>query len=104
MKLPQWLMGAALVFWGWETGHMLGAILMAALLEGSHFTKPRWELSDKDLNRICDLCLVLFVAAGMLLYSTEDRLVVIFKFAQWMPFCFFPIAWRKPTATGPPFL
>jgi len=71
---------------------MLGAILMAALLEGSHFTKPRWELSDKDLNRICDLCLVLFVAAGMLLYSTEDRLVVIFKFAQWMPFCFFPIA------------
>ena len=71
---------------------MLGAILMAALLEGSHFTKPRWELSDKDLNRICHLCLVLFVAAGMLLYSTEDRLVVIFKFAQWMPFCFFPIA------------
>jgi hypothetical protein len=92
MKLPRWLMGAALLFWGWQTGHAFGAILMAAMLEASHFTKPRWELSDTDLNRICDLCLALFVATGILLSSTEDRLVVIFKFAQWMPFCFFPIA------------
>jgi hypothetical protein len=65
---------------------------MAAALEASHLTRARWEMADTDLNRICDLCLVLFVAAGMLLYSTEDRLVVIFKFAQWMPFCFFPVA------------
>jgi protein-glutamine gamma-glutamyltransferase len=92
MKLPRWLMGAALLFWGWQTGHMTGAVLMAALLEGSHFTKARWVMGDKDLNRICDLCLVLFVAAGMLLYSTEDRMVVIFKFAQWMPICFLPVA------------
>jgi hypothetical protein len=28
----------------------------------------------------------------MLLFSTEDRLVFIFKFAQWLPFCFFPMA------------
>jgi transglutaminase-like putative cysteine protease len=65
---------------------------MAAALEASHLTRARWEMADTDLNRICDLCLVLFLAAGMFLYSTEDRLVVIFKFAQWMPFCFFPVA------------
>jgi hypothetical protein len=92
MKLPRWFIGAALLFWGWQAGLLPWAVIMAAALEASHFTKARWELTDTDLNRICDLCLVLFVAAGMLLYSTEDRLIVIFKFAQWMPFCFFPVA------------
>jgi transglutaminase-like putative cysteine protease len=51
----------------------------------------RWEFSDADLNRICDLCWVLFLGAGLVLYSTEDRLVFIFKFAQWLPMTFFPI-------------
>jgi hypothetical protein len=92
MKLPRWLMGGALLFWGWQTGLWPWAVVMAAALEASHLTRSRWEMADTDLNRICDLCLVLFLAAGMLLYSAEDRLVVIFKFAQWMPFCFFPIA------------
>jgi len=92
MKMPRGLMGLALLFWGWETGFLLWAALMAVVLEGSHFTKARWELADTDLNRICDLCALLFLSAGTLLFSTEDRLVFIFKFAQWLPFCFFPVA------------
>jgi transglutaminase-like putative cysteine protease len=86
------LIGLVLLFWGWETGLLLWGLLMAAGLEASHFTKARWELADTDLNRICDLCSVLFLGAGTLLFSTEDRLVFIFKFAQWLPFCFFPLA------------
>jgi protein-glutamine gamma-glutamyltransferase len=101
MKLPRWLMGAALLFWGWETGHLPWALIMAAVLEGSHFTRARWEMANTDLNRICDLCLALFLGAGMLLYSTEDRMVVIFKFAQWMPFCFFPIALAQSYGNRP---
>jgi transglutaminase-like putative cysteine protease len=92
MKTPRWLIGLALLFWGWETGFLLWAALMAAALEASHFTRARWELADTDLNRICDLCCVLFLGAGTLLFSTEDRLLFIFKFAQWLPFCFFPVA------------
>jgi hypothetical protein len=92
MKTPRWLMGLALLFWGWETGLLLWAALMAAVLESSHVTRARWELADSDLNRICDLCALLFLGAGTLLFSTEDRLVFIFKFAQWLPLCFFPLA------------
>jgi transglutaminase-like putative cysteine protease len=92
MKAPRWLMGLALLFWGWETGLLLWAALMAAALEAPHFIKARWELAGTDLNRICDLCAVLFLGAGTLLYSTEDRLMFIFKFAEWLPFCFFPVA------------
>ncbi len=92
MKTPPLLIAAALLFWGWETGLWLWAFLMAAALEASRLIKARWEMGDSDLNRICDLCLVLLVGAGTVLFSTEDRLVIIFKFAQWLPFCFYPVA------------
>ena len=91
MKAPRWFIGLALLFWGWETGLLPWALGMAVVLEASYLIKARWEFADSDLNRICDLCLVLFLAAGTVLYSTEDRLVFIFKWAQWMPFCFFPV-------------
>ncbi len=92
MKTPRWFIGLALLFWGWQTSLLPWAALMAAALEAAHFTKARWEFADTDLNRVCDLCIVLFLGAGMLLYSTEDRLVFVFKFAQTLPFCFFPAA------------
>ncbi len=65
---------------------------MAAALEASHFIRARWEFSDRDLNRISDLCFVLLLGAALALYSTEDRLMFIYKFAQSLPFCVFPIA------------
>jgi transglutaminase-like putative cysteine protease len=92
MNTPRLLMGAALLFWGWQTGLWLWGAALATALEASYFIRARWELSDTDLNRICDLCLVLFLGTALVLYSTEDRLMLIFKFAQSLPFCFFPIA------------
>ncbi len=91
MRTPPLLMGGALLFWGWENGFLLWAALLAIVLEGSRFSRLRWELSNVDLNRIADLCWVLFVGAMLLLYSTEDRIVFIFRFAQWLPFVFFPL-------------
>ncbi len=66
-------------------------MIMAAALEASHFTVARWEFKDVDLNRICDLCWLLLLGAGVILASTEDRVVFIFKFTQSLPVCFFPI-------------
>ena len=91
MKTPLFLMGGALLFWGWENGLLLWGALLAAALEGARLTRTRWEFSNADLNRISDLCGALFLGAALLLYSTQDRLVFVFKLAQWLPFCFFPL-------------
>ncbi len=91
MRTYPFLMGGALLFWGWETRLFLLAAAMAAVVEGSRFIRLRWEFSDAELARICALCWVLFLGAGLVLYSTEDRLIFIFKFIQWLPMTFFPI-------------
>jgi protein-glutamine gamma-glutamyltransferase len=91
MRTFPFLMGGALLFWGWETRLFMVSVVMAAVIEASRVLRVRWDFSDADLNRICDLCLVLFVGAGLVLYTREDRLIFIFKFAQWLPMTFFPI-------------
>jgi hypothetical protein len=85
-------MAGALLFWGWENGLMLWGALLAAALEGARLTRTRWEFSNADLNRIADLCWALVVGAALLLYSTEEnRLLFVFKLAQWLPVCFCPL-------------
>jgi protein-glutamine gamma-glutamyltransferase len=92
MRTPPLLMGGALLFWGWENGFMLVGVLLAASLEGSRLTRTRREFSNADLNRISDLCWALVVGAALLLYSTvENRLLFVFKLAQWLPGCLCPL-------------
>src|SRR4051812_14836265 len=112
LTIPPLLAGAALLFWGWQTGFFLFATLMALVLEASRLTDIRWDLSQRDYNRIWNLGAVLF--AGVAVYcfaSTEgaDSLVGAFGsrasrtaalaqttrsivvFFQWLPVIFFPI-------------
>lgn len=91
MTIPRWLIAGALVFWGWQTGFLISGLVMAAALEASHFISARWEFKEADLNRVCDLCWLLLLGSGIILGSTEDRVVFVFKFIQTLPVCFFPI-------------
>jgi transglutaminase-like putative cysteine protease len=91
MRTPRWSMAAALLFWGWQTGSIAWSMVMALGLEASALASARWEFKEVDVNRICDLCWILVLGAVLILGATEDHLVFIFKFVQWLPLCFFPI-------------
>lgn len=91
MSTPPFLLAAALLFWGWENGLLLLAAALAAVVEGARWTRTRWEMSDADLNRISDLCWAILVGTALLLYSTQDRLLFIFKLVEWVPVCFCPL-------------
>lgn len=72
MKTPRFLLGAALVFWGWQTGFLVPGIVMALVLEASRFVKMRWELSDDDFARIWTFCALLVFGATIYAFTNSS--------------------------------
>jgi protein-glutamine gamma-glutamyltransferase len=91
MKFPRFLLGLAILFWGFEVHMLVAAVPIALVLELPFFLKARWDFSDTDLNRIWDLCAVLFMGIGVVIASTHDAAKASFQFIQYMPFAFVPI-------------
>ena len=108
------LIGAALLFWGWQAELLPVAIVLACILEGSRYVKTRWQFSQADLNRIWNLCTFLFLGAlalavlseqGMWLFDNSPRANSpaasaqalnrtarsVRRFFEWMPLVFLPI-------------
>lgn len=86
MKTPPLILGAALLFWSWQTGYWFFGPIMALMLEGSRLIKRRWDLSSKDFHRISDLSAIIFMAmvAYRYLADTESML-------RWLPMGIFPL-------------
>src|SRR5580765_6589802 len=114
MNTPPFLAGATMLFWGWQTGLLPLAAIMALVLEGSRFARARWEFSQPDLDRIWNFCILLFLGAAVYAFSAGEGVAAIsgsmglnnprsrvevltrsvragFLFFQWMPIYFFPI-------------
>jgi hypothetical protein len=71
MKTPPLLTGAALLFWGWQADMLAFAAPMAGLLELSRPVSWRWDLTDRDFNRLADLCNLLFLGAAVWLFARD---------------------------------
>ncbi len=72
MKPPPFLLGAALLFWGWQSGLLIVGAVMAVVLESARFVKARWEFSDDDLSRIWTFCSLLVLAALVYAFTSND--------------------------------
>jgi protein-glutamine gamma-glutamyltransferase len=72
MKTPPLLLGAALLFWGWQTGQVAAGAAMAAVLEGARLTRARWEFTDEDFRRIWTFCALLLLAAALYAFTAND--------------------------------
>ncbi len=88
LRAPPLLIGAALAFWGWQTGHLQSALLMAALLESARLTPWRWEVSDTDFNRIADFSSVAFAVLVVWQFSNRGvhGIYAILELAPWVLF------------------
>ena len=89
MKTPPFLLGAALVFWGWSSEWLLLSVLMAAMLEGSRFLRVRWDLSFTDFTRIADVTAVILAGLIVYLFVNEGILDMGFIVLRWLPAIFF---------------
>lgn len=72
MKPPPFLLGAALLFWGWQSGLLLPGMVMAAVLESARFVKTRWELGEEDLRRLWTFCALLTLGALVYAFTAND--------------------------------
>jgi hypothetical protein len=66
------LLGATLLFWGWQSQLFLAGLLMAVLLESSRWIHTRWDLSDRDFNRIWTFCTILLLAVIVYAFSSNE--------------------------------
>ena len=73
MKTPPFLLFAALLFWGWQSGFLLTGALMGLLLESPRFIRWRWELEDSDFNRIWSFCVLLALLLWAYVFTNNEE-------------------------------
>jgi transglutaminase-like putative cysteine protease len=91
MSAPALLVGAALLFWGWQTGFWLAAVPLALLLESPRLVRRRWDISREGFDRVVDLCGWGFVALAVFLYFTRERTAASMLAVAWLPLCYGPL-------------
>ena len=88
---PPGLVGASLLFWGWQTGNWFVAAALALGLEGARRLRVRFDLGAAEHARIADLCTILFVASAALLAVNRGVSQGILAAFQWIPVALAPI-------------
>lgn len=91
MKTPPLLIGAALLFWGWQAEALLPAAVIAALLEGAHRLQWRWNLSAADFSRTADLCTGLFVLVTAYVVFSVGLPHAVVAAVKWLPAVLLPL-------------
>lgn len=72
MKPPRFLIGAALLFWGWQSGFLVAGAVMALVFEGGILIKARWDFSNEDFTRIWVFCTFLFLATAIFAFTSNE--------------------------------
>jgi len=89
--MPPPLLGAALLFWGWQTGFLLVGLAMALALEARTLVRSRWDLERADFNRVSDLSAVLLVVVGVYQAVANESARAVTSIIQWLPLLVFPL-------------
>lgn len=91
MIVPPFLMGAALAFWGWQSGHLGVGVALGLALEAPRYFKPRLDLGAVEHSRTADLSTVGFVALALLLAANRGISRGILEAFIWAPVALAPI-------------
>ena len=88
MKIPPYLLGLALLMWGWRVEALAFAIPMAMVIEAARLVPWRWQLSDTDFNRVADLSTVGFILLSVYQFD-EHSVRGIYFILRWLPVVLF---------------
>lgn len=91
MNTPPFLLGAAALFWGWQSGFWLVGGAAAIVLEAPRWLARRFEVELLRQRRLADMCLVLAAMVGVgcyVAYGNPRAIVLLF---QWLPVILLPL-------------
>ena len=66
---PPFLLPAALLFWGWQSGFPLAGAIAGLVLESARFIPARWDLKEEDFRRVWNFCMLLSLALVVYVFS-----------------------------------
>lgn len=72
MKPPPLLLGATLLFWGWQSGFLIVGAILGLVLESARVTRTRWEFSDEDFRRVWTFCALLLLASALYAFTANE--------------------------------
>jgi hypothetical protein len=90
VKLPTGVLAAVLLLWGWHNELLLVAVPLAVLMELPRWVPWRWELSDKDFQRLADATTVGFVLLAAYQFDARGA-SGIYGILLWLPVAMFPL-------------
>jgi transglutaminase-like putative cysteine protease len=91
VTLPRGLLGAGLLFWGWQTDSLLVGAALAATLEAPRWSAVRFELRPTDLARIADLCTVILIGIVAVVAASRGFRAGLLGALMWLPAALAPI-------------
>jgi hypothetical protein len=91
MNAPPLLIGAALAFWGWQTGNFVIGALLGAALEALRALRLRLDLGVNEHSTIADLSTIGFVLLAVLLAANRGIGRGILEAFTWQPVVLSPI-------------
>ena len=100
MKLPPFLLGTTILFWGWQTGFWIIAIPLAIVYEGSRYINWRWVFTTANFRTFSHLCTVLLVGVLIYLFISDRSLKLVFSFFQWLPVICSPLLIAQAYSTS----
>jgi protein-glutamine gamma-glutamyltransferase len=99
IKMPRYLLGLTLLFWGWQTGGWLFAIIAALLLEGARLLPWRWEISETAFRQAFKAYGVFFALVLVYLLLVNRSFAFIYTLLQWSAVFCFPLVMVQTYST-----
>ena len=72
MKPPPLLLGATLLFWGWQSDFLVVGAILGVILESARVIRTRWEFSDEDFSRVWTFCALLPLASALYAFTANE--------------------------------
>ncbi|HEX2649409.1 MAG TPA: transglutaminase domain-containing protein [Burkholderiales bacterium] len=89
--LPPFAIGAALVFWGWQSGNLAVGLIAALALEAPRWLNLRIDLGVTEHSTIADLSTIGFVLLAVIIAANRGVASGVLQAFIWLPLVLSPI-------------